>query len=546
MSDNLYLFANNNGSQAENNGSYRLYDMQVKENGELIRDFQPVLDSNNTPCLLDKINNKFYYNKGTGVFNTKEKPKYHKIPYLQANGTGYIDTKIKPTTGYKYSMIINSFNPIKGSAVCGAGAGTNIATTQNSGGTGYKYNYGWGVPSKNTATRTALENGLILVEVTNDNQPISIYTMYIFCWNGGTNGATGFIDSQCKIYEFKIWNNSGNLIQHLIPVLDRDGTPCFYDKVTETFFYNQGTGTFGYEIEELDANSDSYIETEYIESTGTQYIDTEVVPTANTDIDMTCRNTKKYSLLDYIEGTGTQYINTNIIPTLNTKVEFIVDITFTSEYKCIIGTNKFMKIAFQTTKNWVKVKKYGNTYSHGSNSTDYYTGKHTYIIDMKDMTNIISIDGTNFEQSQTVNLSTTSIPIYLLNSWSDDSSAVSSAISSGKIYGCKIYESDKLVFDGIPVLDSDNIPCLYDKITDTFLYSESSNVFIAGNPVNTNYILNGLGINNNKYNYKGTDTTVQPNLVASAGATLTMGSTNLALLDESDIEVATNNGWSIL
>ena len=62
MSDNLYLFANNNGGQAENNGSYRLYDMKIEGSAEARRDFQPVLDSNNIPCLLDKINRKYYYN----------------------------------------------------------------------------------------------------------------------------------------------------------------------------------------------------------------------------------------------------------------------------------------------------------------------------------------------------------------------------------------------------------------------------------------------------------------------------------------------------
>ena len=34
MSDNLYLFANNNGGQAEGNGSYRLYDMKIEGDSE--------------------------------------------------------------------------------------------------------------------------------------------------------------------------------------------------------------------------------------------------------------------------------------------------------------------------------------------------------------------------------------------------------------------------------------------------------------------------------------------------------------------------------
>ena len=67
MSDNLYLFANNNGKQAENNGSYRLYSMKIEGDNE--RNFQPALDSNNIPCLLDKISNKFFYNKEKTIHN---------------------------------------------------------------------------------------------------------------------------------------------------------------------------------------------------------------------------------------------------------------------------------------------------------------------------------------------------------------------------------------------------------------------------------------------------------------------------------------------
>ena len=47
------------------------------------------------------------------------------------------------------------------------------------------------------------------------------------------------------------------------------------------------------------------------------------------------------------------------------------------------------------------------------------------------------------------------------------------------------------------------------------------------------------------YKYKETDTTVEPNLTASAGATLTLGSTYMAYLTESEIEQAVDNGWTI-
>ena len=39
---------------------------KVWDDRGLVRDFIPVLDSNNKPALYDKVEEKFYYNKGNG------------------------------------------------------------------------------------------------------------------------------------------------------------------------------------------------------------------------------------------------------------------------------------------------------------------------------------------------------------------------------------------------------------------------------------------------------------------------------------------------
>ena len=59
------------------------------------------------------------------------------------------------------------------------------------------------------------------------------------------------------------------------------------------------------------------------------------------------------------------------------------------------------------------------------------------------------------------------------------------------------------------------------------------------------YIMNGL-IVDTTYKYNTTDTTIQPNLTVSEGATLTLGETNLAFLSEEEIEQAINDGWNLL
>lgn len=44
-------------------------------------------------------------------------------------------------------------------------------------------------------------------------------------------------------------------ILDLAPVLDADGTPCMFDKISRTCFYNAGSGSFGYRVKTTGATS---------------------------------------------------------------------------------------------------------------------------------------------------------------------------------------------------------------------------------------------------------------------------------------------------
>lgn len=46
----------------------KLYYLKITESGTLVRDFIPVMDNNNVPCLFDKVEGKLYYNQGEGEF----------------------------------------------------------------------------------------------------------------------------------------------------------------------------------------------------------------------------------------------------------------------------------------------------------------------------------------------------------------------------------------------------------------------------------------------------------------------------------------------
>ena len=52
--------------------------------------------------------------------------------------------------------------------------------------------------------------------------------------------------------------------------------------------------------------------------------------------------------------------------------------------------------------------------------------------------------------------------------------------SYSRIYATKVYKDDVLVRDFIPVLDKDNIACMYDKVSGEYFYNQGSGEFIAG------------------------------------------------------------------
>lgn len=64
-----YIFATNSNGRAYGNASgVRVYGAKITLNNEIVRDYIPVLDKMGVPCLYDKVEDKFYYNEGSGEF----------------------------------------------------------------------------------------------------------------------------------------------------------------------------------------------------------------------------------------------------------------------------------------------------------------------------------------------------------------------------------------------------------------------------------------------------------------------------------------------
>lgn len=179
---------------------------------------------------------------------------------MESTGTQYIDTGVTGNNNIKvqtniYPTVINKF--IFGSRVSSATNAFGLFMHSNNGGSWYPFFSdsksmipGFAIDSDYTIEFS--KDGLIvngtLLQGPYDTTFTNALTMKLFAID--TNGT---VDNRMfigKIYYCKILDN-GVLVRNFIPVLrEADNEPGMYDRVSNTFFTNKGTGTFTYKLKE--------------------------------------------------------------------------------------------------------------------------------------------------------------------------------------------------------------------------------------------------------------------------------------------------------
>ena len=53
-------------------------------------------------------------------------------------------------------------------------------------------------------------------------------------------------------------------------------------------------------------------------------------------------------------------------------------------------------------------------------------------------------------------------------------------IMTARIYSFMVYDNGNLIRNMIPILDKNNVPCMWDKITGQFFYNAGTENFVAG------------------------------------------------------------------
>lgn len=397
--------------------------------------------------LMNQIQNLIQISKESA----EVEPYYEVLEYIQFDGTQYYNLGFKSQLGTGYEIGVQ-FDDL-GSAGCGVcGSRDNSSASENNIGTFVgsstsvvsDYNNSSYTGSRYTVPKTDLntsnwydvynyqtKRGIRLngaeVGTPNTTTATTAFTTVNDFYLGGYNGFN-LTPFKGKIRYFK----SVSPTLDLIPVLDSQMRPCFYDKISKQFYYHtNSTGSTTPTYKRWNK-----FDVDFIESTGTQYIDSGLLGTQNSAIFADI-------MLNTYSGTTTQrifgnYYSTSRAVTMNCNS----NTTVRFDGKSATQTSCPELVLTPNTRHIVGIDKTGvnidNVYEYtwvGAVS-DFTTGGNVVILASSDKAN-------------------------------PQPSTIKNGLE-GRCYGIKWFENGTLIRDYKPVVwhngNTTAVACLYDEV----------------------------------------------------------------------------------
>lgn len=202
------------------------------------------------------------------------------------------------------------------------------------------------------------------------------------------------------------------------------------------------------------------------------------------DIAVSELNKNLYTELQYLKSTGKQSINTNIYIKSTDIVEAVIeDERFDCSWENWFGTidNEFGLIR-KNDKNTLEFEIAGNAlYIY---NMDIFSKKTKITIDLPQRK--ITFNNTNSFNISKAPLSTTQYSVYIFSKLKNIKASSSSKDpkfdipGSFKLYSFSVIDGNTKAYKNnlIPVLDNNNIPCLFDKVGGKFYYNETNTDFL--------------------------------------------------------------------
>lgn len=242
------------------------YIASCEAGGTIVEPPKPTLDSGRflIGWQLNGVDVTFPYTPTADVQITANIENFTLLNYIESTGTQYIETDLTARAWQKIEVDIEQTdNTIKDQTIVG-GSDKEIDNciylgfNWNSAFLGYYMGMsGWKditnvadlnrntiIASAQTRSLTITKNGISIYNYTQQDFPVVASTTPL-CVLGRADG-THF--AYAKLYSLKIydWLKGGDLVGDFIPVLNSNNEAGLFDKVTNTFYGNDGTGDFLY------------------------------------------------------------------------------------------------------------------------------------------------------------------------------------------------------------------------------------------------------------------------------------------------------------
>lgn len=456
----MYLYSGDGGNKYPN----MIYFCKLwnPDNGELVRDFIPVLDWDMKPCLFDRVTEQLFYNQATSGDDFSYGRQIHYVDYLESTGTQYINTGLLSTASSTVDTAF-SFTSMESGVANNVGVfgGRNATTTNtftffkiaSATPQYFRFDYNsqpqvatendmtWNTSSKyrfqyngTNCITTNITTGESVVLTRSPGSTFTQYPIHLFAVN-----TAGTIGQQLsgRIYYYKYSDGTNSV--DMVPAIDENGVGYMFDLVSHTIYDNAGTGAFKYPAREVD----------YLESDGTQYIDTGYIPNINTECSMN---------LAFVS----------------------LDSTYRTPFSVRTAdgaTNSFtiMSVNSQQTNNSFA---FGSSYWSGSSVPKVVLNKTVKAILRK---GYASWDGVSGNPGTSI--TPTNLTAYMFGR---NANGTASNLFIGRIYDCQLKDNNTLVRDFIPVFQ-DGQAGMLDKANNVFYPNNGTSNFLTGKIVEPEY-----------------------------------------------------------
>lgn len=184
-----------------------------------------------------------------------------------------------------------------------------------------------------------------------------------------------------------------------------------------------------------------------------------------------------YKRCEYLEFHGTEYINSGVL--LKNDIGISLDLSTTSSSKTMIGArnNAIKGVLFGYHSPSTQGEDYRMYFAYGANSTNYTVQTnvcdgllHHIVLDSQqakiDNESVVINRGNEFPQM-----------LLFIGTWNNYNGTPDDRMFEGNMYSVRIYDSNGNLFNGIPCLDDNDVPCLYDTVSNTTFYNDGTGTF---------------------------------------------------------------------